>query len=290
MQTVFEEDIKGLKEFINKARNKELRFLDVLQFSVFTLILFAALISISGFGLYLGLTLISIYFIIITAVFALLFMKKDFEEYAKLISLIIGITIGDITMEFYDWYTGWEHDPTRVPWLEMWEDPGFYLGGLVTAITAIIIYKSIKKFYGGRKVRVFTLILTIAILCAVIYTPQVYAQANSTAANSTEDASIIDKLTYGKSGWKHLAIWSEALLTSYGAKIVGKIVRYFKPDVDPSLFEKGTGITLTIRELRKTYRDGSLESWGVFLGTNALTLGKTAAKRLPMAVVIEESG
>ncbi len=153
---VFEEDIEGLREFIRKAKKRELRAIDILELTIFILVFILGTILMIlkvkfKIKIFIIILVFSICFIVFSIVFALLFMKKDPEEYAKLISFIVGITLGDIAMEFYDWYTGWEPDPARVPWLEKWEDPGFYLGCLVTAITAIIIYKSIKKFYGDEK-------------------------------------------------------------------------------------------------------------------------------------------
>ncbi|NOZ59853.1 MAG: hypothetical protein GXO66_09825 [Euryarchaeota archaeon] len=152
MRTVFEEDIQGLKEFVERARKRELEAIDVLKVSIFSSgFIVGTILIILKVKIFIALSLLLIYFIVSSVIFGLLFMKKDLEEHARLAAILIGGSLWILTGELYEWYTGWELDPTRVPWLQAWESPGFYIGAFIGLITGIIVYRSIKKFYGGGK-------------------------------------------------------------------------------------------------------------------------------------------
>ncbi len=151
MQTVFEEDIKELREFVERAKRRELKATDVIRLSMFTSILIGGLTIIYKFEFYLGAIVFFIYFILSSILLAIFFMKRDLEEYSRVTAILAGICLWIITGHIYEWYSGWELDPTRVPWLQKWESPGFYIGAFIGLITGITVYKSIKKFYGGGK-------------------------------------------------------------------------------------------------------------------------------------------
>ena len=130
------------------------------------------------------------------------------------------------------------------------------------------------------------------IVCILTMTP-VFAQTNTT---SQDNASIIDKLTYGKSGWRHLEIWGDAVVSALGAKAAYKAaekvkmkVKYFKDNLNPETVEKFVKGGFTLKDVKRAIQDNTLESWGVFIATQGLSYGyesgKFLAKKFPLVAV-----